>query len=266
MREKMGKGGTLTSSCELELVYVPSVPMFFVCPHVFRLPRILDMIEPYETALRNAFPGFSKLGFSLLRNTEYIATFSDGTYSIEFSADRYYHPQLSGVICDPTGKKFEIGLVWQILDPLQNAEAMAALKAIRQRFGLDERGTSKEVRLQGIAKYLQVMLDQLLRFFAAHRERVFAVPNEYEAEYTVRSNALMAKYIKVRSSLEGLPNWRVEVKEASAGVYKATAVHASGPKIELTGTDQKRLIAEVKASAAIMELDIAKKTSQPRTT
>jgi hypothetical protein len=156
------------------------------------------MIEPYETALHNASPGFSKLGFSLARSTEYIATFSDGTYSIEFSTDRYYHPQLSGVICDPTGKKFEIGLVWQIMDPAQNAEAMAALKIVRQRFGLDEPGTSKEVRLQGIAEYLQVKLDQLLRFFAAHRERVFASPSEYEAEYTLKSNALMSKVIKVR--------------------------------------------------------------------
>lgn len=63
-------------------------------------------------------------------------------------------------------------------------------------------------------------------------------------------------------SLEGLPNWRVEVKELSAGVYKATAVHASGPKIELTGTDEKKLIAEIETSAKLMALEIAKKTSQ----
>ena len=66
------------------------------------------MIEPYETALRNASQGFSKLGFSIVRNDEYAATFSNGTYSIELSTDRYYHPELCGVICHPTGKKFEI--------------------------------------------------------------------------------------------------------------------------------------------------------------
>jgi len=65
-------------------------------------------------------------------------------------------------------------------------------------------------------------------------------------------------------SLEGLPNWRLEVKEASAGVYKATAVHSFGPKIELTGTDEKKLIAEIKISAMLMEVEIAKKTSQQR--
>jgi len=221
--------------------------------------RRLGVIEPYETALRDLSQGLSKLGFSLVRNTEYGATFSDGTYSIEHFTERYRHPAWSGAICDPTGKKFEIGLVWQIVDPVQHAEAMAALKDIRQRFGLGERGTAREMRLQGIAEYLRVMLDHELRFFAAHKERVFAVPNNYEADYTLRSNALMAKFIKVRSSLEGLPNWRVEVKEVSAGVYKATAVHASGPKIELTGTDEKKLIAEIKASATIMELDIARK-------
>jgi len=63
-------------------------------------------------------------------------------------------------------------------------------------------------------------------------------------------------------SLEGLPNWRVEVKEVSASVYTATAVHQSGPKIQLTGTDQEKLIEEIKTSATIMELEIAKKISQ----
>ena len=156
------------------------------------------MIEPYETALRNASQGFSKLGFSLVRNDEYAATFSNGTYSIELSTDRYYHPELCGVIRDPIGKKFEIGLVRQILDPVQRGEDIAAVKAVRQRFGLDERGTSREMRLEGITEYVRVALDQLLRFFAGHRERVFASPNEYEADYTVRSYALMSKMIKVR--------------------------------------------------------------------
>jgi len=154
------------------------------------------VIEPYETALRDLSQGLSKLGFSLVRNTEYGATFSDGTYSIEHFTERYYHPGWSGEICDPTGKRFQIGLIWQIVDPVQYAEAMAALKDIRQRFGLGERGTASEMR-PGIAEYLRVMLDQELRFFAMHRERVFASPQEYEAEYTLRSNALMAKFVKL---------------------------------------------------------------------
>jgi hypothetical protein len=170
------------------------------------------VIEPYETALRDLSQGLSKLGFTLVRNTEYGATFSDGTYSIEHFTERYEHPAWSAAICDPTGKKFEVGLVWQIVDPVQHAEAMAALKDIRQRFGLDQRGlvergsgqpglddpkTASEMRLQGIAEYLRVKLDQELRFFATHRERVFASPPDYEAEYTLRSNALVAKFVKL---------------------------------------------------------------------
>jgi len=139
------------------------------------------MIEPYETALRNASTGFTKLGFSLVHNTEYLATFSDGSYSIELSTDRYYHPELAGVICDPTGKKFEIGLVWQ--------------------FGLDERGTPSEIRLQGIAEYLGVMLDQLLWFLAAHREHVRAFPSEHGATYKLRADAFMSKIIKLKRTI-----------------------------------------------------------------
>jgi hypothetical protein len=154
------------------------------------------VIEPYETALRDLSQGLSKLGFSLVRNTEYGATFSDGIYSIEHFTERYRHPGWSGAICDPTGKRFELGLVWQIVDPVQYAEAMAALKDIRQRFGLGERGTTSKMR-PGIAEYLRVMLDHELRFFATHRERVFASPPEYEAEYTLRADALMAKFVKL---------------------------------------------------------------------
>jgi hypothetical protein len=61
-------------------------------------------------------------------------------------------------------------------------------------------------------------------------------------------------------NLEGLPNWSVELKEVSAGVYKATAVHTLGPRIERTGTDEEKLIAEIKASATRMELEIEKKS------
>ena len=65
-------------------------------------------------------------------------------------------------------------------------------------------------------------------------------------------------------NLEGLPDWRVELNEVSAGVYKATAVHALGPRIELTGTDERKLIAEIKVFATKMELEIEKKISQGR--
>jgi hypothetical protein len=63
-------------------------------------------------------------------------------------------------------------------------------------------------------------------------------------------------------NLEGFPDWRVELKEVSAGVYKATAVHTLGPRIELTGTDEGKLIVEIKVSASKMELEIEKKVSQ----
>jgi len=63
-------------------------------------------------------------------------------------------------------------------------------------------------------------------------------------------------------NLEGLPNWRVELKEVSAGVYKATAVHTLGPRIERTGTDEEKLIGEIKTAATRMELEIEKKISE----
>lgn len=65
-------------------------------------------------------------------------------------------------------------------------------------------------------------------------------------------------------NLEGLPEWRVELNEVSAGVFIATAVHTLGPRIEITGTDERKLIAEIKDSVTKMELEIEKKISQKR--
>lgn len=101
-------------------------------------------------------------------------------------------------ICDPTGKKFEIGLLQQILDSAQYEKDMAALKEVRLRFCIDQPDTPKEARLQGIAEYVRVTFDQVLRFFTTYKERLFASPNEYEADYIAKSNALMSKIIKTK--------------------------------------------------------------------
>jgi hypothetical protein len=58
------------------------------------------------------------------------------------------------------------------------------------------------------------------------------------------------------TNLKDLPNWRVEMNEVSAGVYKVTAVHTLGPQIEVTGTDENKLMAEIKTAAIRMELEI----------
>jgi len=40
------------------------------------------------------------------------------------------------------------------------------------------------------------------------------------------------------------------------------AVRATGPKIEITGTDENRLIEEAKAAALKMEIEIERKASE----
>ena len=156
------------------------------------------MIEPYETVFRNALQEFSNLGFSLVRDSEYGATFSNGTYSIEVSLDRYYHPGLAMAIRDSAGKQFEVGLLQQILDPVHFASEMAAPKTIRERFGLDQADMPREARLQGVLEYLQVMLTHILQFLAEYKERVFCSPNEYETDYAVKANARVSQLLKRR--------------------------------------------------------------------
>jgi len=50
-----------------------------------------------------------------------------------------------------------------------------------------------------------------------------------------------------------LPNWQFNLSEISGGVYKVVAIHTTGPTVEITGTDESRLIEEAKAAALKME-------------
>jgi hypothetical protein len=65
----------------------------------------------------------------------------------------------------------------------------------------------------------------------------------------------------VKTANSPLPNWQFDLTEVSGGVYKVVAVHAAGTRIEMTGTDEKRLIEEAKSAALKMELEIERKAS-----
>lgn len=53
-----------------------------------------------------------------------------------------------------------------------------------------------------------------------------------------------------------LTNWELDVTEVSAGVYRLVAVHAEGPRIEMTGTDLNKLIEDARDSARKIESEI----------
>jgi hypothetical protein len=62
--------------------------------------------------------------------------------------------------------------------------------------------------------------------------------------------------------LDFLQNWQFRTSEVSPGVYKVKAEHALGPSIEMTGTDQSKLLGEVRVAALRMELEIQQKASR----
>jgi hypothetical protein len=66
--------------------------------------------------------------------------------------------------------------------------------------------------------------------------------------------------------VEGLPNWHFNINEVSAGVYRIEAVHKLGSKIEVSGTEDRlaALMADVRAAAVKMELEIHEKISQKK--
>jgi hypothetical protein len=56
----------------------------------------------------------------------------------------------------------------------------------------------------------------------------------------------------MRVEIEGLPDWTLEIREVSAGVYNVKGVHSSGANIDLTDTDPELLLERAKESAKSM--------------
>lgn len=61
--------------------------------------------------------------------------------------------------------------------------------------------------------------------------------------------------------VEELPDWEFDLDEVSANVYKVIAKHRLGSSIEQTSFDPEKLLADAKAEAHKMQLEIQKKLS-----
>jgi hypothetical protein len=60
----------------------------------------------------------------------------------------------------------------------------------------------------------------------------------------------------MKTNIDTLPDWTLQLDEVSAGVYRLTAKHALGSRIDLTGTDTEELLKQAKTSAEAMEKDL----------
>ena len=57
---------------------------------------------------------------------------------------------------------------------------------------------------------------------------------------------------------DDLSNWIFNVDEVSNGVYQVTAIDKQGRKVEMTGIDEDRLIAECRKAAAEINVKMAR--------
>jgi hypothetical protein len=67
----------------------------------------------------------------------------------------------------------------------------------------------------------------------------------------------------MRVNVEELPDWNVEIREVSAGVYNVKAVHPSGMSIDLTDTDPEALLERAKESARGMLQQVKHRFREP---
>jgi hypothetical protein len=64
----------------------------------------------------------------------------------------------------------------------------------------------------------------------------------------------------MKTTLASHPSWAAQIEEVSAGADRLIAVHASGAKIELTGTDPGSLLKNAEDSAGQIEEDLRQKS------
>jgi hypothetical protein len=125
------------------------------------------MIGPYGSAIESNIARLSALGYSKSSDTEYAVSFSNSTYSISFSTERYYHPSVSVILIDATGEKFVMAFVREILAPAQFAKELEELKGVRSRYHLDGQGTDKDTRAAGIEAYTSLIVEHVCSFLSA---------------------------------------------------------------------------------------------------
>ncbi len=60
----------------------------------------------------------------------------------------------------------------------------------------------------------------------------------------------------MKTKIDGLPNWSLQINEVSAGVYNLVAEYPLGYRIDLTGVEIEELPKQTKTSAAAIEGDL----------
>jgi hypothetical protein len=63
----------------------------------------------------------------------------------------------------------------------------------------------------------------------------------------------------ILKTLPELPDWKFEIDEISAGVYRVRGVDKDGRSVEATGTDEDALLEECRRSASGMQGQIPRR-------
>jgi hypothetical protein len=150
------------------------------------------MIEPYATVLRDLHAQWSALGLAATKDSDYGVSYSNGAYSVDVATERYYHPSVLMSLRNPQGRRFELGILMDIIAPERSQPRSQILKSIREKYGLDSATTDKAVREQGVAEYARTLIKLILDFMLDFRATLFVSPGSYEAEYAAREKVLMA--------------------------------------------------------------------------
>jgi hypothetical protein len=141
------------------------------------------MISPYGSAIESNVARLSALGYSKSSDTEYEVSFSNSTYSVSFSTERYYHPSVVVTLIDRMGEKFSMGLVREILEPAQFAKELEQLKAIRSQYHLDDKNSSKGTRAAGVEAYMSFIVESVYKFLSIHRGELFTEDGNFLKQY-----------------------------------------------------------------------------------
>ncbi|HUX89568.1 MAG TPA: hypothetical protein VMV48_02615 [Gallionellaceae bacterium] len=152
------------------------------------------MIKPYATVLSSFASRFSEIGFAMSNDADFTMTFSNGSYSIEISTEKYYHPSITTRFLDASGGKFSMRLVREILSPEQLIKDSKDLNAIKLHYHLDEPVVDIDMQEKGVIAFVSLAMEQLLDFLSSHKDELFAMNDSFKTEYATREKALLKNF------------------------------------------------------------------------
>lgn len=137
------------------------------------------MISPHSEIIDSYLDDFKRLGFSITVDEPYKRILKKNNWSLEFTTEKYYQPNLTLKIIDGSGKCYLLDWLWEMVDPV-GAETQKTKVGVMKNPSL---GQGKEESDLDVEKYLRLVVSGGHGFLAKDFNRMVNTFDEIKERY-----------------------------------------------------------------------------------